>query len=242
MKDEILNDSLSVTVFETPAAVAEAAAEAIAEVIRFKESTGARTSLMLAGGSTPRATYERLAGKDVPWHKVDFFFGDERAVPPDDKDSNYRMAREVLFDPIGVRSAQIMRMLGDAPDLEKAAREYEARLPEKISVLLLGMGEDGHTASLFPGSPALSERSRKVVRIVGPKPPPVRLTITPPVIEQAELCLVLVTGAAKREALTRVAGKSGNLSETPIMCAKNGLFLVDRAADPRGETSSKRGT
>ncbi len=228
-----MNDALSVTVFETPAAVAEAAAGAIADVILAKEASGARTSLMLAGGSTPRATYERLANKDLPWHKVDFFFGDERAVPPDDKDSNYRMAREVLFDPIGVRSSQIVRMCADDPDLEKAAREYEARLPERIGVLLLGMGEDGHTASLFPGSEALKERKRKVVRIVGPKPPPVRLTITPPVIEQAEICLVLVTGAAKREALSRVAAKSSDMATTPIVCARGGLFLVDRAADPR---------
>lgn len=225
--------NLSVTAFETPAAVAEAAAGAIADVILAKEASGARTSLMLAGGSTPRATYEKLASKDLPWHKVDFFFGDERAVPPDDKDSNYRMAREVLFDPTGVRSSQIFRMCADDPDLDKAAREYEARLPERIGVLLLGMGEDGHTASLFPGSDALKERKRKVVKIVGPKPPPVRLTITPPVIEQAEICLVLVTGAAKREALARLAAKSSDLATTPIVCAKGGLFLVDRAADPR---------
>ena len=144
--------------------------------------------LALAGGNTPRAVHESLArrGADLLWSHVQITFGDERCVPPDDADSNYRMAKESLFDRVPLPSGNIFRVRGEiAP--EDAAHEYEEKLaavaarlgePRYVhDVILLGMGPDGHTASLFPGSPALDEAVRSVIPATGPKPPPQRITI-----------------------------------------------------------------
>jgi 6-phosphogluconolactonase len=218
-------------------ALARRAAERILEAVRGAVAERGRCSVALAGGSTPRATYEVLGSSALaaalPWPAVDWYFGDERAVPPDHAESNYRAAVETLFAGREQALASVNRMPGDAADLEAAAREYGERLPEALDLLLLGMGEDGHTASLFPGSPALAERSARVVVVTGPKPPNPRLTVTPPVIEAARATLVLVSGAGKADALARALEGPLDPGSTPAQLARGGTWIVDRAAAER---------
>jgi len=178
-----------------------AAADWLTTAINKAVETRGRCALALAGGSTPRPVYwtmsqEPYASK-VRWPKVWVFFGDERAVSPDHPDSNYGMAREALLRHVALPPEQVFRMEAERPDREVAAEQYARILPEQLDVLILGAGPDGHTASLFPRSPALDERSRKVVPVTAPKPPASRLTITPPVIRSAQAVLVLVAGSDK---------------------------------------------
>jgi 6-phosphogluconolactonase len=166
--------------------------------------------LGLTGGRSPRAIHTAMMAqaRDLPWAKVQLTFGDERCVPPDHEDSNYRVAKESLLDPSGIPEGNVFRMRGEiAP--EEAAREYEAKLRAMGArlgesrymhdLLLLGLGEDGHTASLFPGSPALEETTRDVMPVIGPKPPPQRISMTFPLINAAHHILFLVAEPAKRE-------------------------------------------
>ena len=211
--------------------LANVAAQRIAaELVRRIASQG-QVSLALAGGTTPRAAYEALAQlPGIDWARVSVYFGDERAVPPDHPDSNFLMAETALFSRVALSPANIHRIRGEDKDQDAAARAYESLLPERISVMVLGIGEDGHTASLFPGSPALKERTRKVLPVIGPKPPPQRLSITPPVIESAEFCLVLATGAGKADAVRRALREPLDIEHTPSGLARGGLWLLDHAA------------
>ena len=185
---------------ETAAWIAAEAEAAIAERGLFR--------LALAGGETPRAVHQALAriGAHLAWARVQITFGDERCVPPEDADSNFRMAKESLFDRVPLPEGNIFRIRGEiAP--EDAAREYEdklaavaARLAEPRYVhdlILLGMGPDGHTASLFPGSPALDETVRNVIPATGPKPPPQRITMTFPLLNAARKVCFLVKGGER---------------------------------------------
>src|SRR4051812_37157782 len=211
--------------------LAKRAAEHIAEALKEAISAGSAASLALAGGTTPRAAYEALAKiPGIDWSKVSVYFGDERAVPPTHPDSNFRMAQAALFERVPLPAANIHRIVGEDPDQDAAARAYEALLPARISVLVLGIGEDGHTASLFPGSPALHERTRRVLPVIGPKPPPQRLSITPPVIESAGLCIVIANGAGKAEPVRRALREPLDVETTPSGLARHGLWLLDHAA------------
>ncbi len=166
--------------------------------------------LGLTGGRSPRAIHTALLAQagDLPWKKIQLTFGDERCVPPDHEDSNYRVAKESLLDPSGIPEGNVFRIRGEI-DPETAALEYEARLHAVASrlgetryrhdLLLLGLGEDGHTASLFPGSPALDETTRNVLPVIGPKPPPQRISMTFPLINAAHHILFLVAEPAKRD-------------------------------------------
>jgi 6-phosphogluconolactonase len=191
-------------------------------------------SVALAGGSTPRATYEVLAtsalAAAVPWGAISWYFGDERAVPPGHPESNYRSAREALFDGRPALLERVHRMPADADDLEAAARDYGKALPEPLDLVLLGIGEDGHTASLFPGLPALSEREARVVVVTGPKPPNPRLSVTPPVIEQAREVLVLASGAGKADAVARALEGPLDPAAVPAQLARERVWIVDRDA------------
>lgn len=189
-----------------------------------------RASLALAGGTTPKATYEALAGLPLEWQLVDIFFGDERCVPADHADSNYRMAKAALFDRITIPTHRIHRMQGEEPDREAAARAYEAELPQRLDVVVLGIGEDAHTASLFPGSPALLEEQRLVLPVLGPKPPPERLSLTPPALRAARLCIVLGSGAGKAEPVRRALKEPLDITSTPIQLARDGVWFLDQAA------------
>lgn len=188
-------------------------------------------SMALAGGSTPRPVYAALAARaELDWARIDVFFGDERAVPPDDPDSNYRMARETLLEPASVPEHRVHRMEAERPDLERAADEYAAGLPSAFDVMLLGIGHDGHTASLFPGSAALDERHRLVMPVTGPKPPPTRLTVTPPVIVRAREVIVLATGSAKAGPVARALDPGTRVVDAPVVLAREGTWILDEAA------------
>lgn len=211
--------------------LARAAAAWMAEEVRQAAARGGRCALALSGGSTPRPAYERLAQEPrVPWSAVEIYFGDERAVPPTDPASNYRMAREALIDRVGLPADRVHRMEADDPDLEAAAERYAALLPERLDVLVLGMGADGHTASLFPRSPALRETRRKVVPAQGPVPPVRRLTITPPVIASARRVAVITAGAAKAPVVAQVLRGPWRPEELPAQLAREGTWILDRAA------------
>jgi 6-phosphogluconolactonase len=194
---------------------------------------------MLAGGSTPEPAYRRLASADlappVAWSAVSIYFGDERCVPPEDPESNYGMVKRVLLDALAAPPAAVHRMRGEDPDPARAAAAYAALLPEHVDVLVLGMGADGHTASLFPGSPALAEERRRVMAVTGPKPPARRLTITPPVIRAARAIIVLVAGAEKAAVAARVLGPEGAGADLPAALARHGIWILDRAAGMRSQ-------
>ena len=198
---------------------------------RLSQAIGARgiASLALAGGNTPRRVYEELARIPMDWERVHVFFGDERCVPPDDPSSNYRMAREALLDRVG--AANVHRIPGEREDLESAAAEYAKLLPGALDAIVLGMGEDGHTASLFPGRDWSRPTQRKVIVVTGsPKPPPNRLSITPDVIWAARARLVLATGEGKAEQIRRALEGDASPAVYPVHTVGDATWLVDRAA------------
>ena len=191
-------------------------------------------ALGLAGGRTPDPVYRELAsGSSIDWRQVDVFFGDERAVPPDHPDSNYRMVHLALLSRVPIPAAQVHRMEAERADREAAAREYERALPPRLDVLVLGLGSDGHTASLFPGSAALDERRRLVVPVVGPKPPAERLTITPPVIEAARKVAVIATGNDKAAMVARAIEGPLEPKAVPAQLARRAVWFLDQAAAAR---------
>jgi 6-phosphogluconolactonase len=208
---------------------ARAAARIALELTRTIGTRG-RATLALAGGTTPKATYEVLAGLALDWSKVEVFFGDERCVPADHADSNYRLAKAALFDRIAIPPENVHRMLGELTDRDAAAQRYEAELPERLDVVILGIGEDAHTASLFPSAAALREEVRRVLPVIGPKPPPERLTLTPPVLRAAGVCVVLAAGAGKAEAVRRALREPIDIVATPIQLARDGVWFLDTAA------------
>ena len=190
-----------------------------------------RALVVLTGGTTVPAVYERLAtgigDRDVAWKRIVFFFSDERCVPPDHADSNYGMAFGTLLEPLGIDPGRVIRMRGEERDRQRAAAAYEARIREVMGegaplfdVLLLGMGADGHVASLVPGHPLLAERSRwtGVVEAadLGAVTPAVdRLTLTPPALHAARETIVLAVGAAKAAAVGAALGEGGDANATP---------------------------
>ena len=212
-------------------ALPEVAARRIAQVIEQAVAQRGRAGVALAGGTTPRAVYRRLAEmSDLPWENIEIYFGDERAVPPADPQSNYRMARESLLDAVPIPPAQIHRMPAERTDRETAAAEYAALLPPRLDLIVLGIGEDGHTASLFPGSAALHERTRKVLAVAGAKPPPGRLTVTPPVIAAAVDKIVLASGPGKTVAVAQALEGRLEPDQCPAQLARDGIWILDRAA------------
>lgn len=188
-------------------------------------------SLVLAGGRTPRGVYRILARESgLPWARVEVFFGDERAVPPTDVHSNYRMARESLLDRVPIPPGRVHRMRADEMDLDEAARAYALLLPETPDLVLLGIGMDGHTASLFPGAPTLREADRRVVPSVSPRPPRGRLTITPPVLREARHLVVLAAGSTKAAPVAQALEGSWDPSRCPAQLALRGHWILDAAA------------
>jgi 6-phosphogluconolactonase len=189
---------------------AEAAVRTIDDAVRVS----GKCSFVLSGGSTPRTLYRLLASRfrdQIPWAHVHLFWGDERYVPPGDARSNYRMARETLLDHVPCPAANVHAMPTHFATPDAAARDYEATLRSyfasdwpRFDLVLLGLGPEGHTASLFPGSPALEERSRWVLAVTAPAEPPSRLTLTLPALTGAASTYFLVTGSDKTQALRQV--------------------------------------
>jgi 6-phosphogluconolactonase len=179
-------------------------------------TAGSDVRIALSGGSTPRRMHQLLAEMPaIDWSRVHIYFGDERSVGPDDEQSNYRMAQETLLDSVAIPPAQVHRMRGeDAPDV--AAEDYEivlvdtfelrfAEMP-RFDLIILGMGADGHTASLFPGTAALDERLAMVVANEVPQLDTTRITLTYPVLNAARAVLFLAAGADKADAIGRIFG------------------------------------
>ena len=191
--------------------------------------------IALSGGSTPAPLYRLLADPSwaprIDWTVVRVLFADERAVPPDHRDSNYRLVRESLLDRVGIPASSVERMRGDDPDLDQAARAYEACLEQPLDLLLLGIGEDGHIASIFPGSAAVTERSRRVLAVAdSPRPPPRRLTVTPRTIDEARGVAVLVTGSSKAAAVAAALDGKGDASPCPARLVRGRDWYLDAEA------------
>ena len=172
----------------------------------------------LSGGSTPSKLYRLLGGADranrVKWPHVQFYFGDERCVPPSHAESNFKLANDTLFQPLGIDAAQIFRIEGEAGQHDQAARRYEETIRQqfgtsspawpRFDLIFLGLGDDGHTASLFPESPALDEKVRAVVVSESPRGVTHRITFTVPLINHARSIVFMVTGLQKAPAVRAV--------------------------------------
>lgn len=182
-------------------------------------------TLALAGGRTPRDLYERLGSGDLSWQDTDICFGDERCVPPSDERSNYRMAREALLSRVPARAHPMSTSPCDPRLYEDVLRSIFGERPV-FDLVLLGLGEDGHTASLFPGDPALAERHRWVAAVE--RPDVRRLTLTLPVLSAAHEALFLVTGATKRPALEALM--SGADVPAARVAAKRVVVIADRSS------------
>lgn len=231
---------MNVQVYESPQELAEAAARAFAGSAAEAIAERGRFAVALAGGSTPKATYEILArdhAEDVDWPNVHAFFGDERTVPPDHEDSNYRMARETLLDRVPIGS--VHRMRGELPP-DEAAAVYEEDLGQffggefpVLDLVMLGIGPDGHTASLFPATAALGVTDRLVVANPVTKLDTTRLTLTVPVLNAAREVRFLVAGAGKAEALAEILEGDADPREYPAKLVRppgGPIWMVDHAA------------
>ncbi len=234
-------------------AVARAAAEEIVGAAARAIEERGRFTVALTGGSTPRRTYALLADPRAPyrdrlaWDATDVFFGDERHVPPDHPDSNFRMAHEALL--ARVAAGSVHRMRGEESRAEEAAASYEAELrrffgllapddpPPRLDLVLLGLGPDGHAASLFPGSAALDERRRWVVAPFVERLGVHRITLTLPVLDAAREVLFIVSGAAKADALAQVLAPAPRSTPPPAARVRPEQgelrWIVDRAAASR---------
>ena len=222
-------------IVEDPAA---AAAERLAVAV------AAGGHIALAGGSTPRAAYERLAAMDLDWSRCTVWFGDERCVEPEDERSNYGMARAALLDRLSGPGPMARRMAGELGP-EKGAEDYERLLREEfgdalpeLDLVLLGIGSDGHCASLFPGQPALEEHTRLAVGVQRPGLEPFvpRITLTLPVINAAREVLFLVAGEDKADAVARAFGAVPDRALPAALVAPASgrlTVLLDSAASAR---------
>jgi 6-phosphogluconolactonase len=225
--------------------VAHEAAARIARVLRGAIARSGHANIALSGGDSPLATYSLLAKEPgVDWTKVNVFWVDERAVPPGDERSNYRWAMATLVDPAGVPPERVHRMVAEAPDRDAAARDYEKAILARVEldgdgvpafdVLVMGIGDDAHTASLFPGDKTIDERTRLVAAVEARGGLEARLTLTSPVIEHARQIFVIVLGADKQPALERIWSAQGDISMTPgrifRVCRGVVTWIIDKAA------------
>lgn len=228
---------------------AEVAAEAARRFVALSaEAVAARGRFVvaLAGGSTPKAMYQLLAAPplaaQVAWQQVEVLFGDERAVPPDHADSNYGMAARALLDHVPLDRGRVHRIEGERDDAdvryEEVLRGLEAGAPPVIDLILLGMGGDGHTLSLFPHTAALGERTRWCVRNEVPKLSTHRFTLTVPVVAAARTVLVAACGAEKAPVLRALESSPEDPAEHPILLARPAsgqlVWLLDSAALSQG--------
>lgn len=243
-------EARSIEVFPTPAALAEAAARRFAAAAIEAVTERGTFRVAFSGGSTPAPLYRLLAappnGVRIPWSALEVHWSDERCVPPDDAASNYRLTRATLLDRVGVVPARVHRMRGE-DDPAAAAAEYERLLrsefhtpsgppstrPEaRFDLILLGLGQDGHVASLFPGALPPSMTERWVVAI--PASPWSRITFTPPLINAAREVMVLVTGAAKAAIVRKALHPTGTEDTLPAQLIHPGegtiRWMLDAAA------------
>ncbi len=224
--------------------MSRAAAEEVAKRAAAAIESHGRFDLVLAGGHTPRRLYEILAAdyrQRVDWSKTHLFWGDERYVAQNDPSSNYRMARETLVDPLRLRPGNVHAMPTSSADPDAAARAYEETLRGHFGadgpgfdLVLLGIGPEGHTASLFPSSAALEEKTRWVVSVRAPAVPPLRLTLTLVALNAARDVFFLVSGGDKRAIVRKLRGlkpgEAGGYPAARIAPRGEAVLFLDRAA------------
>src|SRR6267378_3242252 len=237
----------TVTILDDPEALADAAARLVVDTAAEAVGAHGRFTLALAGGRTPAATYAKLAVPPyrdrVDWAHTWVFFGDERAVPPDHPESNYRMAHETLLSRVPIPPTQVWRIRGEAEDPEAAAAEYAKALAAafgtrrgelpRLDLILLGLGVDGHTASLFPGSPVLRETFRIVAAVhAAAASIPQRFTLTYPILNAAACVIYLVSGAEKAKVVKAALGDRASGLPAAMVRPTEGrlLWILDRAA------------
>jgi 6-phosphogluconolactonase len=242
-----VNSSVEIRTLTTPQELFAAAAEEVVRAANEAVAQRGRFTIGLAGGSTPKSLYNLLATNArtaLPWDRMFFFWGDERHVPPTDPDSNYRMADETMLAKIPVSAANVFRIKTENPDAAAVAENYEQTLrkffqlePGQVpafDLMLLGMGPDGHTASLFPGTAALQEKSRLVLANWVEKMKTYRITLTLPVLDAAGCVIFLVSGTDKAAALHAVLEEDvpGEQYPAKLVRPRQGklIWLVDRAA------------
>lgn len=228
---------MNIAIYSDADAMSRAAAQYVVQVANEAIATHGRFMFVLTGGSTPRKLYSLLADEpyrsQVNWSLVEFFWGDERCVALDDPDSNYHMAWENMLSKLPVPEKNIHRMPAEEADHDAASRKYEQEMQQAFNtngvpafdLIQLGMGPEGHVASLFPHQAALKETRRLVLAVTVPKPPPPRLTITPPILNAARHIQFLVTSADKANAVHAVLDGEYNPDEYPAQIVR----------PPRGE-------
>jgi len=223
-----------IRVFPDFESLSEAAAEYILSVGRAAAKVRGRFDLVLAGGRTPRRAYEILAERtrDDPafWRKTHVFWSDERCVGPEHPDSNCRMATCVLRERVEIPEANVHRICAEGPGRAAVAAAYGRIFPATPDLVLLGMGADGHIASLFPGSPALDEHGKRFTISEAPAEPKERITMTPRALAAARNVLVLVSGVEKASALARVFSEEGDVRRTPARLVRGAAWFLDKAA------------
>jgi 6-phosphogluconolactonase len=237
-----------VRICDSAAALSRVAAGVVLDTAVAAVARRGRCAVALSGGTTPRALYHLLADPlapfrvRTPWPGVHLFWGDERWVPRDHPDSNYRMVSETLLRSISIPGHNVHPIPTDYAEPAAAAARYETELrsffgtggeaPPRFDLILLGLGDDGHTASLFPGSEALDERHRLVLAPWAEAQRSFRVTLTPPVLNAARLAVFLVSGAAKAQALQAVLEGARDPQRYPaqVVAAERTLWLADRDA------------
>jgi 6-phosphogluconolactonase len=235
---------MSVTIYPDIDTLSQEAARYVVRVASESITTHGRFTLALAGGSTPKKLYGLLASEpyrdQIDWALTEIFWSDERCVPPDSEDSNYHLAQEVLLSKIPIPATQIHRVPADAEDRDQASLTYTQEIQRvfgtngipSFDLIQLGMGPEGHTASLFPHQASLQEQSRLVIPVSVPKPPPPRLTFTPLLLNAAVHVLFLVTGQDKADALQAVLEGEYNPNEYPAQIIRPTKGEVTWMLDP----------
>jgi 6-phosphogluconolactonase len=241
--------AVQIEVLEDADQLARSVAGRIIEIVRESIDSWGQCTIALAGGSTPKRLYELLATQEyreqIDWAKVHFFLSDERYVPLDHPDSNFLMAKEALLDHVPVRTDQVYPMLTHL-DPAEAAISYERQIrkvvPEEdgtpaFDLILLGIGDDGHTASLFPGTAALSVHDHLVIENHVPQQDAMRLSFTIPLLQAARETIVLATGSGKADAVSKAIEGDVNLNETPSQVLRQSsgrvTFAIDQEAASR---------
>lgn len=231
-------------VYKDPETLLPALADFVVEEAKQSVQQQGKFSFVLSGGSSPRKLFELLASdawrSEIEWKKVFFFFGDERYVPADHPDSNFLMSKKALFDPLNIASNQVFRMNTDlepaatAQAYEESLKTYFAGKPERFDLVLLGLGDNSHTASLFPHTSVLHEKKAMVKEIYVEEVKMFRITLTAPCINQAARIAFLVYGASKAEAVRHILEDERNIEEYPaqLIHPANGElhWFLDEAA------------
>ncbi len=223
-----------IKVFDDFAALCNEAVETIIREGKAAIAARNKYTLVLSGGSTPKNIYRLLAETtcfDTDfWSKTKLWWGDERCVPPDSPDSNYRMTKEALLDHVPIHQEHIFRIHGESDDLERACQIYTKYFPEMPDLNILGIGPDGHTASLFPGKASLDVEGEVYLPAEGALEPRQRITMSRDMLKRSQKTLVLASGESKQEALRQVFMVDGDYHDIPARLVKEADWYVDKAA------------